>query len=155
MTGRHSIIQGLVDRKFFLPGRFSQNTLKVTNQKDAGAIEVIGGYTENLDDVMKFTSRSLAVHFRKLGGYVLPGGVRVSEPGPDINYAGTLPMRVDAKDHSDNPYTNSFGCLLGSDGLYVVDGAVLKQVVAKIPTFSIMANRDRIGHHIVTKFKSK
>ena len=138
-----------------MPGRFSQNTLKVTNQKDAGAIEVIGGYTENLDDVMKSTSRSLAVHFGKLDGYVLPGGVRVSEPGPDINYAGTLPMRVDAKDHSDNPYTNSFGCLLGSDGLYVVDGAVLKQVVAKIPTFSIMANRDRIGHHIVTEFKSK
>ena len=104
---------------------------------------------------MKSTSRSLAVHFGKLDGYVLPGGVRVSEPGPDINCAGTLPMRVDAKDHSDNPYTNSFGCLLGSDGLYVVDGAVLKQVVAKIPTFSIMANRDRIGHHIVTKFKSK
>ena len=149
------LFKALLIASFFLTGRFSQNTLKFTNQKDAGTLGVIGGYTENLDDVMKSTSRFLAVHFRKLGGYVLPGGVRVSEPGPDINYAGTLPICVDAKYHSDNPYTNSYGCLLGSDGLYVVDGAVLKQVAAKTPIFNIMSNKDWIGHHIVAKFKAK
>ena len=137
---------------FFLPGRFSQYTLKVTNQKNAGALETIGGYTENLDDVMKSTNQSLAAHFRKLSGYLLPSGARVSEPGADT---GTLPIRVDEKDHSGSPHTNSFGCLQGSDGLYVADGAVFNQVAAKNPTFSIMVNADRISHHIAAKLKSK
>ena len=112
----------------FLPGRFSQYTLKVTNQKDAGALEIIGGCTENLDDVMKSTSQSLAAYFRKLGGYALPGRAGVSEPGADT---GTLPMRVDEKYHSGSPHTNSFRCSQGSDGLYVVEGAVFNQVAAK------------------------
>ena len=117
----------------FLQGRFSQYTLKVTNQKDAGALEIIGGNTRNLDDVRKSTSQSLAAHLRKLGGYILPGEAGVSETVADIHYARTLPKLVDEKDHSGSPHINSFGCLQGSDGLYMVNGAVFNQVAAKKP----------------------
>ena len=138
----------------FLPGRFSQNTLKITNKNGATALEIVGGYTVNLDGVIKSTAKALSAHFRKLGGYALPGGVQASEPGADIHYAGTLPMCADGQNNGSNPHTNTFGCLQGSNGLYVVDGAVLNQVAAKNPTFSIMANADRISRHIVTKLKS-
>ncbi|NQW01893.1 MAG: GMC family oxidoreductase [Rhodospirillales bacterium] len=138
----------------FLPGRFSRNFLKVSDPAATGGVAISGGYQPGLDKVIKSTTRAMTRHFRKLGAYAVPGGARASEPGADIHYAGTLPMRADGTGSSAAPHTSSLGELAGSPGLYVVDGAVLNQVAAKNPTFSIMANADRIARQIARRLKA-
>jgi choline dehydrogenase-like flavoprotein len=82
--------------------------------------------------------------FRQLGGFIVPRSYTPAEPGSDLRYAGTLPMRrtpgrgeVDAQ-----------GQLHGHDGLYVVDLSIFPAMGAKHPTLTLMANADRIGRAI-------
>lgn len=138
----------------FLPGQFSLNRLKVSARAESAGIEIKGGYAPDITTITKSTTRAMASEFRRLGAYALPGGARASEPGADIHYAGTLPMRVGTMPSDDAPHTNVHGELAGCDGLYAVDGSVLNQVSAKNPTFTIMANADRIARHIARRLKA-
>ena len=138
----------------FLAGRFSANVIKIADQAAPGAVTIRGGYSADLTAALPSVGRAMTGGFRKLGAYALPGGLRASEPGADIHYAGTLPMRAKGTGPSARPHTSIHGELAGGDGLYVVDGAVLNQVAAKNPTFTIMANADRIAHHIARRLKA-
>ena len=46
------------------------------------------------------------------------------------------------------------GLLFGESALHVVDGAALPTLCAKHPTFTIMANADRIGRRLVRRLRA-
>jgi choline dehydrogenase-like flavoprotein len=131
----------------FLSSSYSQHKMKVTS---AGAIELRGAYTAGTDETVADLGQKISKKFRQLGAFAL-GKPVMSKPGADIHYCGTLPM---SDKSASLPSTSSEGLIFGTAGLYVVDGAVLPSLPAKNPTFSIMANADRIGHIIArdTKF---
>ena len=87
----------------------------------------------------------------RLGAVALPGGTRMTRPGADVHYAGTLPMTRDNR--TSGPVTDAHGQLAGCDGLFIADGAVLSRVTAKNPTMTIMANADRIGCHVAARLQ--
>ena len=80
-----------------------------------------------------------------MGAYALPGGARVSEPGSDIHYAGTLPMGGNSR-----LATDAQGQVVGIPGLHIADGAILPQLAAKNPTFTIMALSLRLASFLLS-----
>ena len=68
----------------------------------------------------------------------------IGQPGGDLHYVGTLPM----KHLPSIGETSSTGEVEGLGGIYVVDGACLPFPTEKPHTLTIMANADRIGKYI-------
>jgi choline dehydrogenase-like flavoprotein len=137
------MMPSLVFLNCFLPGNYSRHTVALGN---SGELEIKGAYAPDFETRVDFLRRKLTKEFRHLGAYALPGGARVSEPGSDIHYAGTFPMGGDSV-----LSTDAQGQLVGIPGLHIADGAVLPQLAAKNPTFTIMANADRIGRHLAAR----
>ena len=50
--------------------------------------------------------------------------------------------------------TDVNGLLNGHGNIYIVDGSVLSELPARSHTFTIMANADRIGKHIVNRLNN-
>ena len=135
------LASGLLVGLFYLPSSYSNNTTTLTRTRDgAGALHVSGGLRPDALAVMRSTIRSLSSDFRKLGFARLPGSFKVHAAGSESHYGGTLPMGV---------ATSTTGEVVGAPGLFVADGAVLPALPAKHHTFTVMANADRIGHHLV------
>jgi choline dehydrogenase-like flavoprotein len=136
------LMPSLVFLNCFLPGSYSSHKMVLSK---SGELQIQGGYQTGFIAKVELTRLKLSRGFRQLGAYALPGGAKISEPGSDIHYAGTLPMGGKSK-----LATDAYGQLSGVPGLYVVDGAVLPQLAAKNPTFTIMANADRIGRYLLS-----
>lgn len=134
----------------FLPGEFSRNTLRLEGAGPGARVVIDGAHADGVARRIQGVRRRLVRLFRRLGAFALPGGGQAIPPGADIHYAGTLPMTA-AGQAARGPGTDAFGELAGAPGLYVVDGAVLSRLPAKNPTFTIMANADRIGHRIAAR----
>ena len=135
------LASGLLVGLFYLPSSYSNNTTTLIRTRDgAGALHVSGGLRPDALAVMRSTIRSLSSDFRKLGFARLPGSFSVHGAGSESHYGGTLPMGV---------ATSTTGEVVGAPGLFVADGAVLPSLPAKHHTFTVMANADRIGHHLV------
>jgi choline dehydrogenase-like flavoprotein len=96
--------------------------------------------------------RTLRAAFGKLGGILPPGSTQVSQPGADIHYAATIPMRATPGDPA-LPSLDPSCALHGFEGMYVVDGACLSEVTAKNCTLTIMANADRVGRIIAREWR--
>jgi choline dehydrogenase-like flavoprotein len=84
--------------------------------------------------------------FRRLGCIAIKR-VRPGH-GSSIHYAGTLPMRREGGD----PLSCDAACRLrASRSVYIADGSVFPELPAKGPTFSIMANADRVGTRLAER----
>ena len=70
-----------------------------------------------------------------------------AEPGSDLRYAGTFPMRREPGPGEVDPA----GELHGHAGLYIVDLSIFPAMGAKHPTLTLMANADRIGRRIAAE----
>ena len=95
--------------------------------------------------MMSEIAKKLREIYLRMGSLLLPGSFTVGQPGGDIHYAGTLPMR-------EFPLlgeTSANGEVKGLDGVFVVDGACLPILPEKSHTLTIMANADRIGRELV------
>ncbi|HEX3551358.1 MAG TPA: GMC oxidoreductase [Candidatus Elarobacter sp.] len=125
----------------FFPGRFSANAVRLRRD---GTLAVTGGYTDDLQPAMREAVRTLRREFGRLGATLLPGTSKLSRPGEEMHYGGTLPMRDDPR----RGETDADGRLAGIDGVHVVDGAVLTSLPAKSHTMTIMANADRIARRV-------
>ena len=134
----------------YLPGRFSQNTLRVEEAGGRPALAIEGTRPEETRGTLIASGKRLARAMRRLGAYAVPRSFSLSQPGADAHYAGTLPMGRDGL----------LGCSLqgevnGVPGLYVVDGANLPDLPAKHCTLTIMANADRIARQLVHALASR
>lgn len=130
----------------YLPSEYANIFLKVANDK----VDIFGSYSDSFSSEFKNLKQLLTYNFRKLGIYSIPMGSKVAQLGSDGHFVGSIPM---------NLKTDIWGCSFdgevnGSPGLFVVDGACLPSSGVRNPTFTIMANADRIGLKISTKIKN-
>ena len=64
--------------------------------------------------------------------------------GSSIHYGGTFPISLDNKE-----LTVTSDCLLRpTRAVYIADGSVFPYLPAKGPTFTMMANANRVGSHV-------
>ena len=122
----------------FFDAAYTRHTLRLT---DAGEIAIAGRFTEDLAAHAALVRKRLARTFRRYGALLPARGFRLAEPGADIHYGGSVPMRPSPGPRE----SNDLGEVRGLPGVHVVDGAALTHIAAKPHTLTIMANADRIG----------
>jgi choline dehydrogenase-like flavoprotein len=130
----------------YLPGKFSENRLYVSEQNETPRVLIDGNQTASAKREMISAGRSLSSKLRRRGAFALPRSLTISAPGTDGHYAGTLPMGGKG-----DLATSLYGELNASKGIYIADGASFSSLPAKHCTLTIMANADRIGHHLISK----
>lgn len=131
----------------FLPGKFSQHSLSCRSD---GTLCLRGGYRPTLLAVVADIKRRLTRLWRRYGMVVLPHSFRLTDPGEDVHYAATVPMRYRPALHQAQPS----GEVAGLAGVYVVDGAALSALPAKGHTLTIMANADRIARGLAARLQA-
>ena len=137
------LLSSCIAGNLFLPGHLSCIETKLDY---SGQLNVYGSYQDQVRELMTLSFRKLRKAFLKLGAVLLPGSFTVGQPGADIHYAGTLPMRSKPSCGE----TNWLGEVVGLSGVHVVDGTCLPILPAKSHTLMIMANADRIGRAIAS-----
>ena len=108
-----------------------------------GTTKLSGSHNSDFEPAMKAVSSRLRQKLFKLGIVPLPGATRAADLGSDGHYAGGLPMQYEP--HKKYMTTTPDGELRGFPGVFVVDGASLSKLSLKHPTFTMMANADRIS----------
>lgn len=129
----------------FFPGTFSNNRLTF-NATGTGApkVTVTGGFSPDFPAAVAQSRSRLARAALGMGAVLIPGSVSLAQPGTDMHYSGTMPMRRQPQPLE----TDLLGRPGGCPGLHVVDGSVLPHLPGKSHTLTIMANADRIGRTI-------
>jgi choline dehydrogenase-like flavoprotein len=122
----------------FLPGHLSKNFVHC---KADGSLSIEGGYQEEVPELLRQAAVRLRRAYASIGAFMLPMSFTPGQPGGDIHYAGTLPMKAQPRRGETSPD----GELFSLDGVYVVDGAALPKLAEKSHTLTIMANADRIA----------
>ncbi len=135
------LLSSCVVGNLFLPGHLSESTISLEMN---GSLRISGGYSGRVRPLMSVAKSRLSRAFRALGAWVLPGSFSMGIPGSDVHYACTLPMRANPKFGE----TDGSGRLIGTEGIYVVDGACLPSLSEKSHTLTIMANADRIARKL-------
>jgi len=87
--------------------------------------------------------KAMIRYMRKLGCWPL----KLVRPGhgSSVHYAGQFPITREDKPLTTEPS----GRLRGTQSVYLADGATLAYLPAKGPTFTLMANADRIGKQVL------
>ena len=122
----------------YFASRFSRNTLRLGTD---GCLEIKGSYDAEVTSACKMLERQLRRSLKRYRALLAPGAFRLSPPGDDIHYAGTIPMRESPKANE----THANGEVAGLPGVYVADGGTFPSLPPKLPTLTVMANADRIG----------
>jgi choline dehydrogenase-like flavoprotein len=135
------LLSSCVAGNLFLPGRLSKASLRLDSDT---SLHVRGAYGDEVAGLMALARHRLRLHFVRLGAMLMPSSFTIGQPGGDIHYACSLPMRH----RPVSGETDAWGELAGCDGVHVVDGASLPTLVEKSHTLTIMANADRIGRHL-------
>ncbi len=132
----------------FLPGAHDSHRIHLAPSPDGASVLVLQAATgQRTRELMRETRNRLRRAFLGLGALMLPGSFTVSLPGSDLRHAGTLPMRREPGPFEVDPA----GELHGHPGLHVVDLSIFPNMGAKHPTFTLMANADRIGRIVARR----
>lgn len=136
-----NLLSSCLAGNLFLPGFLSTSRAALDTDD---SLRIDGSYEEQVPALMALAEAQLRRAFGRLGALLLPMSFTLGQPGGDIHYSGSLPMR-----HAPKPgETNAYGELHGLEGLHVIDGACLSTLSEKSHTLTIMANADRIGRQI-------
>ena len=131
----------------FFDAAYTRHTLRLTGN---GETAIVGRFTEDLAALAALVRKRLARAFRRYGALLPARGFRLAEPGADVHYGGSVPMRLSPGARE----SNDLGEVGGLPGVHVVDGAALTHIAAKPHTLTIMANADRIGGHLAALAES-
>jgi len=146
LTMLRNLLSSCIVGNLFLPGNLGGGKIQLTEK---GALVVRHEPNSEVKGLTKEAKSILARGYRKIGGVLLPGSFTIGNPGGDIHYAGTMPMRMNPS----RGETDRNGELIGLAGVHVVDGACLPILTEKPHTFTIMANADRIGRYVADEFQ--
>ena len=132
---------GIFLTTIYLPGRYSNNSLSITNAGEK--VEVEGRTSIETIDAFNEIKRSIARTFAASGAYLIPSTFTMTTPGADAHYAGTIPIGGDGL----------FNCtpdceIKGFEGIYVADASVISHLPEKHLTFTVMANAQRIAKRV-------
>ena len=130
----------------YFDGAYAKNALRLTA---SGAVAITGGIANDLPGHAAAVRKRLAAEFRRLRAFLPARGFRLSDPGADVHYGATVPMRRSPRPNE----ANELGEVRGLPRVHVVDGAALTRLAAKPHTFTIMANADRIGMRIAASLR--
>jgi choline dehydrogenase-like flavoprotein len=142
----HALAPALLLASCYVRGALSRNTLSVREENGRRRIAIEGEETDEATRALGAALGRLRRTMCRLRAVPLPGSESMLRPGADAHYAGTLPMGG-----SGPTATSAFGELAGCPRLFVADGACLPALPATHPTFTIMANADRIGQEIARR----
>jgi choline dehydrogenase-like flavoprotein len=148
-TARAAIIRtiqpAMLVANCYLPSDLAQCSLTVSRNGSDRAVHLEGGYAAAFEERFADTRHRVVKAMRHLGAWALPGGVKRAELGSDGHFAGSVPMTASP----DRPVScDPSGEIRGLPGIFVADGAALPRLSGKHPTFTIMANADRIGRRL-------
>lgn len=129
----------------FLSGDYSSNKIKLTQDNK---LHISGSYSPDISDRISEIRKKITRMMMSYGIFMMPGSFKLTKPGEDIHYAGTLPMQKNPKAHE----LTKEGEVAGLPNVYVVDGSALTSLPAKPHSFTIMANADRIAKNFVNTF---
>ncbi|MGP9820442.1 GMC oxidoreductase [Salinarimonas sp. NSM] len=124
----------------YLPGRYADVALTVGAQ----GVRLRGRHAAEFEPAYRRVRARVTRAFRTIGLHAVPTSATIAHLGSDGHYVGGVPMSAPGA---------SWGCdrdgeVIGAPGLHVVDGAALPALAARHPTFTIMANADRIGRRL-------
>lgn len=149
---RHSIdilrnlLSSCLAGNVFLSGHLSETVARLDSN---GRLLIEGGYAKEVPELMAEVAKKLRRAYWRMGSILLPMSFTLGQPGGDIHYAGTLPMRQLPRPGE----TDRCGELQGLENVYVVDGASLPVLPEKSHTLTIMANADRIAREIAKRWQ--
>lgn len=142
----HALAPALLIANCYLPGRFSQNMMRVHGPEAENRTSIEGVSSGETEGTLRAAVNALKKQMRRLGALSVPGTTSFLPPGGDAHYAGTLPMG------GEGPFaTSDVGELKDIPNIFIVDGSVLPHLPATHPTLTIMANADRIGTEIARR----
>jgi choline dehydrogenase-like flavoprotein len=135
----------------YLPGSLSDCSLNISDNLDS-KVSIEGNFGKGFEKYLRNVYKDLKKGFRKHGAYTIPGTLKISNLGSDGHFVGSIPMNGP---HSKNKklYSDKNGQISGLENVFSVDGASIPVLPPKHPTFTIMANADRIGREMVKLIK--
>lgn len=134
----------------YLPSSYSRNSARLERDADGvPCLRVRGGFADGFDTRSTQLQRQLGRAFRRLGAFMLAGSFTTAQPGSDLRYGGTFPMR----DRPGPGEVDRSGELRGSPGLHLADLSVFPAMPAKHPTLTLMANADSIGYAVARRWR--
>jgi hypothetical protein len=136
-----ALLSSCVVGNLFLPGDLTIAEAQLTSKN---SLKISGKYSDKVIPLMNQVQKKIRTVYSSLGAILLPKSFLIGQPGGDLHYVGTLPM----KHLPSIGETSSTGEVEGLSGIYVVDGACLPFPTEKPHTLTIMANADRIGKYI-------
>lgn len=136
-----ALMPGMLVGNLFLPGALSRHSLTLRSD---GGLTLAGGCAPELEGRLRDARRRLAPALLPAGALLLPGGFEPGEPGSDLHYAGTVPMRS----HPAHGESDPMGEVVGLPGVHVVDAAALPVLPAKAHSFTVMANAARVAERL-------
>ena len=144
---RH-LLSSCVVGNLFLPGYLSETSVSLDSD---GTLHITGGYADRVTGLMSEAARRLRRSYWRLGAWLLPMSFTEAQPGSDIHYSSTLPMRSIPGPGE----TDVNGQLAGFADVHVADGACLPILTEKSHTLTIMANADRIGRELCKELRGR
>lgn len=142
------LLSSCIVGNLFLPGNLSDSDVELVGE---GQLAIRGGYRPEVGNYMDDARRKIRGCMASMGAYMLPFGFTVGQPGADIHYAGSLPMKRDPRQGQSFPN----GEIVGAPGVHIADGACLPCLPAKSHTLTVMANADRIGICLVNSLSNQ
>lgn len=127
----------------YLPGGLSENWMRLERSASGPRLKVSGDIALDLKSALRRSARRVSSAFRRLGAYEIPGASRAYAPGAEVHAGCGLAI---------SGIANKDGAIVGAPGLYAVDLSVLPSMPARHPTFTAMANADRISQKIASAF---
>ena len=126
----------------YLPGQFSSNTMVLEKTMDEARLKIIGSMPrEQLKSVSR-CARKVSLALARLGAIRIPGSSRIYQPGTEVHAgAGLAAANIIDID----------GAVTDAPGLHVVDTSALRSIPSKHPTFTAMANADRIARKLAQR----
>jgi choline dehydrogenase-like flavoprotein len=144
-----ALLPAMILANCYVPGIYSNSSIKISRKSVDRRAVLQGGVSHLFEARFNDIKKTLARAMWKMGAYMIPGGAKLAELGSDGHYAGSIPMTKE-----DRPLTSTpEGEIRGLPNIHTVDGAALTQLSGKHPTFTIMANADRISHRMARRLR--
>jgi len=118
-----------------------------SDDSDADYLEISYVPREEAERRRRMNERLMIRYIRRLGCW--PLSIVRPPHGSSVHYGGHLPTNSAEKPLTTEPS----GRLRGTRSVYIVDGAALSYLPAKGPTFTLMANANRVGEHVLRCLK--
>ena len=129
----------------YVPSDLANCRYTISWSGDRRIVRLEGAHAAGFEQRFHEVKRRISGAMHRLGAWALPGGAKRAQLGSDGHFAGSVPMTISSDRRLSS---DAFGEVRGLPGVFVADGAALPRLSGKHPTFTIMANADRIGRHV-------